>query len=339
MIRRVILSGVLAVMAVLALALPAFALPLDPPTSLTIPSVKVFQDLAEDSDRLIVFHSRITYASYTGLADTPASMTFALRLFSPDGNTLLAESSPYSFTYFQTYGYKDGVSAFYFPAADNLTWGLAYKINMLGMPPYYDPAQTYTYTLTTADYSTATGQVDSRLEMYTHIISLCDDFHDYYPDYNLKTSTDTGVVLSVYGEAYFRAVVPGIQTMCPQLFIVQSYVPEKMPITPAYDLSLQETYKETLEGSDLMTGADRLGEYMGHISGMFVFGIITFLLCIGICIYTMRKGWGLEPGLLVSAGITICGSLLLGDVLFTIVMIGGLIAAMGIMWVLFMKRA
>lgn len=337
MIKRAILSGVLAVMALFALALPAFAL--DPPTSSTIPSVMAFQDLAEPGDMTIVFHYRILYDSYTGFAATPASMTFSFRLFSPDGSTLLAQATPYTFYYFETYGYGNGVSAFYFDNATAPDWEGAYKINLLGISPYYDPPQTYTYTMTTADYSTATTQADSRLDMYTYIISVCDNFHGYYPTYNLKTSTDTGVVLSVYGEAYFRAVVPGIQTLCPQLFIVQSYVPEKMPISPAYDVSLQETYKETLAGSDLMTGADRIGEYMGHISGMFVFGIITFILCIGTCIFTMRKGWGLEPGLLVSAGLTICGSLLLGDVLFTMVMIGALIAAMGIMWVIFMKRA
>lgn len=336
MIKRVILSGILAVMAILALTIPVFAL--DPPTSMSIQSVRAFQGLVEPGDMLIVFHYRIVYASYTGITPS-ASETFIFRLFSPDGSTLLANSTPYTFPYFETNGYGDGVSAFYFTDIPEAGWGQGYRINMLGVPAYYDPPQTFIYTMTTADYSTTAGQVDSRQDMYTYIISLCDTFRNFYPDYNLKSSTDSGEVLSVYGEAYFRATIPGLQTLCPQLFIVQSYVPEKMPITPAYNMSLQETYTERLAGSDLMTGADRIGEYMGHISGMFVFGIFTFILCIGVCIFTMRKGWGLEPGLLVSAGLTICGSLLLGDVLFTVVMIGALIAAMGIMWVIFMKRA
>lgn len=334
MIKRVILSSVLAVIVVLALAMPVFAL--DPPTSLSLQSVRAFQDLAEPGDMLIVFHYRIAYATYPD--NVTASSSFIFRLFSPDGNTLLANSTPYTFPYFATKGYGDGVSAFYFSDIPEAGWGQGYQINMLGVPAYYDPPQTFTYTMTTADYSTATGQVDGRQDMYTYIISLSDAFHNFYPNYNLKTSTDSGVVLSIYGEAYFRATVPGIQALCPQLFIVQTYIPEKMPVE-TYDTSLQETYTERLAGSDLMIGADRLGEYMGHISGQFVFGIFIFVVCIGTCIFTMRKGWGLEPGLLASAGLTILGALLLGDVLFTLVMIGALIAAMGIMFVIFMKRA
>jgi hypothetical protein len=309
---------------------------LDPPSGINVPSARAFRNLVEDGDMAIVFHYEIDYG--VDIPEVLASASWIFRLYSEDGNTLLSTSTPYVFSSFNTNGYGNGVGSFYFTHTGNPGWKGLYRINLFGVPLYYNPIESFTYSMTSADYVSATTQESNRNEMFLYVLSLCDTFHGIYPTLNLASSTDVGRVLSDYGDVYFRGAVPGIQAMCPQLFFVQVYIPETMT-TEEYNLSLQETYTQRLVGTDLMRGAERIGDLLGGMSGIFVFGIFTFIVCIGSCIVTMRKGWGIEPGMLASAGLTILAALLLGDIMFTLVMVGALIAGMAIMFILFFKRA
>lgn len=315
---------------------PALAYALAAPESMSIQEARAIRNLVETGDMAVVFHYRIEYDSYAGL--TPASQTIIFRLYSANGTSLLAVSRPYVYSGFETNGYGDGVSSFYFAAADAPTWGAAYRINIFGVPAYYDPIQTMTYTMTSADYSDAVLEAASRSDLYNTVITLCDTFGTIYPEVTLKATTDSGVVLSGYGETYFRGAVPGLQTMCPALFFIQTYVPEKMAVED-YDMSLQTDYTARLVGTDIERGANRLGEWAGGIGGNVIMGLGIFIACIAVCIFTMRKGWGLEPGMLVGIGIVVLGSMLVGSFLFTLVMIIGLLAAMGIMYVFAYKKA
>ncbi len=333
--KRLLSIGLLlAVVLSLIAPLPVYAF-LDAPLSMTFQSVKAFQNVAVDGDEVIVFHYRITYAP-DDYPLTPAADSIMFRLYSSDG-TLEATSRPYVFSAFATNGYKDGVSAFYF--TESLPWEDACEINIIGVPVYFDPIPTpASYTMTIADYSTASNMTASRTGLYDEVMFLCDELISVYPSVTLKGSTDAGIVLTSSGEAYFRGAIPGVQTMCPQLFFVQIYAPTKIAVE-AYNMILQTKYTGTLEGTDLKRGMNRLGNVIGGVSGAFVLGIFVFLGCLSLCIWTMRKGWGLETGMVAGAGVVITGAVLIGDFLFTLTMIGGLIAAMGIMYVVAYKRA
>jgi hypothetical protein len=321
----------------LILAPVASVLAIDLPDNITIPSAKVYHNLAVTGDMLVVYHGKFNYDSDNGTYPTiPASSSVILR-FIADNGTILASASPYVYSPFDNSGYGDFVSGFYFEAADVPTWLGAHTINILGTPAYFSPAQTFSYTLTPSDYNSSNTTAVNQLDLYTEIIRLADVFHNIYPDVSLKSITDIGTVLSSYGEAYFKSAIPGLLELCPALFYVQVYVPEVMPVEE-YDTSLGDTYSARMVGTDLARGAERLGDKFG-VAGSFIWGIVAFSSSVFIMVKTAGKGWGIEPGLLLSGLIVILIATLFGDFMFKLMMIIGLVSAIGIMYVWALRRA
>ena len=333
--KRLFLILMLVISMAAGIAAPAYAI--DPPDSISIHSQHVYRNLAETGDMLVVFNWNWSYSdNYTGITH-PASETVMLRLYDTDGSTILATSTPYVFSPIETYGYGNNVGAFYFSAADNVTWGQAYTINIQGAPAFFSGNATYNQTLTPSDYTLETTQEANRNELYAYVMLLCDRFNTLY-DIELKTSSDSGVVLSSYGELLFRGAVDGLQTLCPQLFFIQVYIPETMEVQ-AYDTSLGTTYTNRLSGTDLENGFERLGNLMGGMSSSLAAGLLFLVGIMALCIVVARKGWPVELGIGGGILVGIVAALIVGDVMFTIVMIGSLVAAIGIFYLLTFKRS
>lgn len=326
----------IALLSILWLALPGNpALAIDLPDNMSILTAKAYQDLAETSDLFVVFHAKINYDSDNGTyPDVPASSSIVFNFISENG-TRLASSSPYIFSPFETNGYGNLVSGFYFTADEAPDWEGSHQIEIIGLPVYYSPVPTPFYKqLVTQDYEQSSEQGAA---LAIEILRLCDVFKVIYPDITLKSTTGTGTVLSPYGEAYFKSALPGLENICPSIFNVQIYTPEQIEVTP-YDTSLSETMAGHTEGSDLQRGMSRIGEKIG-VAGAFVWGILTFTGAIILCIVTYRKGWGIEPGAGVSIALVILVAVLIGDFMFNLMMIVSLIAAVGIMYVILLRRA
>lgn len=333
--RRLILLPFV-ILTLLMVASPALAF-LTAPTSMSFPSVKVFRYLVESGDVAVIFEYKCEYSTYP---DTYASNSLIFKMF--NGADLLNTDSPYPYRIFENNGYW-GVGLFYFSAADNLTWGSAYTLTLQQLPAYYDPAASVNRDINVTDYCAETTQLGNQQALYDYVMEICDRWHEDYLDgmttpISLKTATDMSIVLSAYGEAYFVNALPGLQTMCPQLFAIQTYVPTTLPVTSTYDMSLGNTYGGRMSGSDIQRGANRIGVYFS-ISGYFVLGIFIFIVAIIPPIWTQRKNWGLEPGLAISAVIVIASSILIGNTIFALVMIGTLVAAIALVYVLILKRA
>ncbi len=331
--KRILLVLLLVTSMMIGMAIPAHAI--DPPDNRSLPSINVYRHLAEDDDMLVIFNWNWDFSG--NYSDTPASASIMYRFYDTDGTTKLADGTPYVFSPIETNGYGNNIGAFYFSAADNLTWGQAYVLNIQGAPAFFSANATFNYTLTASDYTLATTQDTNRDELYTYVMLLCDRFDALY-DIELKTSSDAGVVLGPYGELLFDGAVDGIRILCPQLFFIQVYIPEIMPVQD-YDMSLQTTYTDRLVGTDFENGFERLGAFMGGMSGSLAAGLLFFVLIIALCIFTLRRGWPIELGMGGSIIIGIFAAILLGDVMFTIVMIGSLVAAMGIFYLLTFKRS
>jgi len=332
--KRGFFTVLVTLLAMLLMASPVLAYLTPPDSGMSIQSARVFRNLVTDNDSLVIFHYRIPYD--TPPTEASASDSIAFRLYDTDGTTLLKTSTPYVFASFETNGYGDGVSAVY-SENSTLTWDGSHKIVIEGLPLHYDDLPPATYTLTSADFADTDVRLTNRANLYLYVMGICDTFKTIYSDIVLKSSTDAATVLSEYGESYFRNAVVGIQSMCPQLFYAQTYIPEVMAVEP-YDLSLPDAYAIRLVGTDVHRGATRLGDEIG-VGAHFLFAILTFVSAIGMCIFTMRKGWGLEPGMVAAFCIGLIAALLVGDVLFGIVMIVSLLAGIGIMFVFFQKRA
>jgi hypothetical protein len=343
--RKYLLSVVMAMVALLILASPAFAY-IATPAIFDIVDVRVFRNLAETGDSLYVFEYRISdnagvYNSTGNYSDTPAIDSWQFRLFDVDGTTLKATSTPYVYPYFESNGYGMGVSSFYFGASDNASaWGNAVIVNMLGSPSYYSPAISYSYPpLAASNYMTANITSDSQDALASYVLLLSDRLSSNYniAGLELKASTDTAIVLSQYGENYFRGAISNLQVLCPQLFYVQVYTPEQMPTN--YDMSMATTYGSRVGSEDLDEGFAALGSWMGGLPGPVSAGFVMLALTIGLCYWAIKKDWGMEAGLGMSAIVGLFFALVVGDLLFTVLMIGGLLAGMGIVYILIFKRA
>ena len=337
----VIIPSLLLILMTLVITVPS-ALGLELPSSMEIPAnyVKVFRNLVETGDMLYVFEYNIAFTSDNFSDNISASESFIFRLYDTDNVTVLATATPYAFPFFDTNGYSHGVSGFYFANADTKpAWGSAVKIELYGLPTYFTPAQSCNYTLTASNYTSSTTQEANQTALYNYILLETDRLTKFYDDTGviLQGTSDTGMVLSNYGENYFRGAIPGIQTLCPSLFYIQVYVPTRMDSATSYNMSLGDTYTARHATSDFGKGFTRIGEAMG-VSGAFAGAGICFVLCIVVCIYFNKKGWSTEFGMFISAIICTFFAVTLGNIVFTVLMIIALLAAMGLVWMFLLKR-
>jgi hypothetical protein len=335
------MKKLLAILAALILVLvPVATFALTPPDNLSFQEVRVFRNLANTGEMLVVFHARVAYAAYP---TTPASGSIIFRMY--DGTDLLAVSRPYAYASFETNGYGDIISAFYLSDNESPAWGGSYTLNIQGAPAYYSPDVTLSYTLSSSDYSSAVDTSDAQLDLYNTIMSILGDFVTIYPDVNLKASVGDTIVLTSYGESYLRGAIPGIQIMCPQLFYVMSYVPAEISTGSSYNMTLQTQYTARLDTpvagggtSDLKRGANRLGSWLG-VSGSFALGVATWIGCLILIMYISKKGHGMEAGLFASALIMAGAAMLVGSMVFTVFMVMGIIATIAFFFTQVWKRS
>jgi len=301
--------------------------------AITLHSIHAFRNTAIDGDMVVIFHWQWTSDNNSSL---PASSTILLEYVSENG-TILASAIPYVFPLFDDNGYGQAVNGFYL--SSNETWGEASVLRIKGLasifqPPFAISPPLFEYTLQSADYSASTAQDDSWEEIQTYILQTIDILKTVYTDVTLKT----GSTLSDYGEAYFESTIPGLLQICPILFNVQVVIPTTMAVTP-YDMSLQSQYSGRLEGTDLERGANRLGDKIG-VSGSVIWGLLTFVACTWLTVWlTKRKNFPIEACLVVSTGIVTGMAVLIGDLIFTVSLVGALVATIGISWALLGKRA
>jgi hypothetical protein len=333
--KRLIIIPVILIVALLIVS-PVYAI--EPPSNKSIPDVKVFRNLLEAGDSLYVFEYELAYAS-DNYSNTPASESFIFRIYDVDGVTKLADVKPYAFPLFESNGYGTGCSSFYFAADDDApAWGGAAKIELYGWPAYFDTLQQVDYTLVDDDYTDSTSQDDNRDDLKEYVLLLADRLEADYQDVSvvLKTSSDSDIILSQDGETYFRGTILGLRALCPELFYIQVYIPEIMPTS--YNMTMQDTYTARLAVDDLGDGFTNLGAVMGT-TGAFAASAIWAVLSIVICILTSRKGWGIEIGFVASAIMLTFFAIIVGDVLFTILMIIALAGGIGIVYLVLLKRA
>jgi len=325
---------ILSLLILILVAMPGIPARAEDPSdaTITIQDVITYRNLGESGDMLIIGHYRWT----TGNASaTPASSAVTIRLVSSNGTTVAAVA-PYVYGPFDDDGWGDIVFSFYL--TDNATWGESSEIQIVGLPAYFTSPPTLNYTMGAGDYSTENStEAFQRAVMNTYILNMCDILRAIYPDVELKSISETGMVLSSYGEAYFGSVINELQTLCPALYFLQTYVPEAIAVQ-AYDMTTGANYTLRLAGTDLMLGFTRVGSYI-NVSGYVVAGALIFVACIVIIILCMRRGWPLELPLAIDTAVICAGALLFGDLLFTVIMIIGLIAIMGVAYAVVGKRA
>ena len=338
--KKLGISVALALLASILVVSPVLAGSLSAPSNLTVEDSKVFRNLIHAGDILYVFEFEIEFPS-DNYSTTPASDTIMFRLYDADNTTqVLMTSVPYVYAFFESNGYGRGVSSFYFAEGDTKpTWGDEVNIEIYPSPTQFEATDSGNKVVSPDRYVSETTQEANRDVLRDYVLLLSDRLEAAYQDTGivLKSSTDSGIMLSPYGETYFRGAINGLQALCPQLFYIQTYIPEKITVQ-SYNMSLADTYAGRLATDDLGKGFSRAGDVIG-VSGQAAAAIIVFGATFGLCIWTSKKQWGVEIGMVGGLIIAIFMSLIMGNVVFTVLMIGSLVAIMGIVWLLLLKRA
>lgn len=240
--RISILSAIL--LAVVLSATPVYADTAYPDGDPTIESFNVYRNLLETGDMLLLIYSNIPYDA--PVPDDPVTETYIWRMIDTDNVTELGSTVGYAF---QDRGYGYNVCSMYWDA-DNVTnlgivWGTEYTIRLSGNPAAFDTPRTYNFSLSSTDYTSSTTTANVREEMGTRIISVATELNikwALHSDYYLTLEIETGTVLSIYGEAFFRGAILGLQGMCPQIF---RFVVTDMDVTAR---EWEEDYTANLTG-------------------------------------------------------------------------------------------
>lgn len=287
--KRFRLGILLALLAALLLsATPAYADTPDPDSSPTIEEINIYRNLRETGDWLAIIYANIPYAT---LPDLPVTQTFIWRLIDTDNVTEFGSTIGYAYND-DGYGYNG--CSLYLTAAEvtalGMVWGTSYTIRLSGNPAAFDTPPVYNFTINAGDYSSLTVPADVRAELAARVLAIAADLDNKWglaSAYSLLTQNETATVLSIYGEAFFRGAIHGLQAMAPTVFSV---------IIREIDLPAREwdpEYSENLTGQWGGTWADTAQE-----AGKVLFGTDYDLLSI-IMLLVM------------------CGGLMVGNVMLT----------------------
>lgn len=176
----------------------------------------IWRNVLETGDMLVVVYENTPYA--TTPTDFDYSEAFVWRFFDTDGTTELAQALGYDYN---ENGYGYNVIGFYFAAADAPAWDQNYFITLSGTPAAFATPPTYTFEVTSSDYSSLTAQADVQVDIAARVLLLGADLDNKWGltvDTSLLSETETGTVLSIYGEAFFRGALYGLQAYAPNAF-------------------------------------------------------------------------------------------------------------------------
>lgn len=222
----------------------AFADTPDPDTDPTVDRIRVYRNLLETGDVFIIFLADIPYATWP---DTPVTETFIWQLIDTDGTTVLGSTTGYAYN---NDGFNYNVYSMYFDAADALVWETAYTIRLSGNPAVFLAPPSYNFTIAASDYTNLVTSSDNQAALAVEVLYLANDLNTKWgleTDYRLTLETETGTVLSIYGEDVFRGAAYGIQGLAPAAF---RFVISNITAT---DRSWNTTYVTDLEDQWLGT--------------------------------------------------------------------------------------
>lgn len=279
----------------LLLAVPALAT--DPPDAdPTLTSIYANVNLRETGDVLIYGEYNIPY---TTLPDESATSTYNLQLIGTDNATILGLIVPFAQL---DRGYNENAFSFYFTAADNLTADQSYIIRISQNPAYFNNPESYDYAMPLATWTSASSQEDNRAELVLNVITIAQRLQNTYSTDSLVLleSGAGGTVLSdPVGETYFRGVIYGLQTMAPDLFLVQVYdfeTADRLWTTAEFD-----TYATRFSGDWVGTTTANTSATFGMTTPTLMGLIFGMPIILGAIIISAIKFKRIEPGYLVAA--------------------------------------
>ena len=209
------------------------------------------------------------------------------------------------------------------------------KIRIAGNPSYFssltEGVNMKTKTLTEANWVKGSSMALTRTYLADWCVILAETFEDSWGEIVLLTESDK---LNTTGKLLFEEAIPGLQSICPEIFQVSSSYPDEPE--PAGNATFQNTLLGNM-GDRLSGVLDGLGETVFGREGMGVFiggiglAILYFILAGRIFIAT-----GSVPGAVAVSIPFLIGGNLIGILPLTITFIAAFIVVLmfGITFVL-----
>lgn len=269
------------------------------PDSTPTATTYVFRNLIESGDQLYVVYANIPYAATPTELESDA---FIWRLIDTDGTSVLGQTTGYPFN---DSGYGYNVYSFYFSSAEAPTWDQAYTVRLTGNPAIFDTPPTYDYTLDSGDFSSAASDTPTqRTELGNRIILMAQNLDIQWgltTTTTLLSETETGTVLSINGEAFFRNAILGLQAMAPQIFSFESGTVSNTDRTwsSAYATNISTQYAGTWVGTAQSAGASFFGKSYDLISIIIILAAV--IAAIAANFWIAKSAWlGMIDGSVVA---------------------------------------
>jgi hypothetical protein len=264
-----LVSYVILLLSVFSSAIPVYA-DTAQPNSVTLDSPKVFRDLIQTDDMLVVIPYNI---AYTVLPNLDIDRTFIFRLLDTDNVTELGACLAYPA---YTRGYGKGVVSMYFDNVTAPAWGLNYPIRVDENPSAFTSPVYFNFSLNAGDYSVVHTKEANQGALYSEVIRQAQSLSVTW-SVALTDNSGGSTVLSALGENYFRNAIPALDTLCPRLFYIQVTSPVYTKRTWSYTFA--NLLSNTFSGTFMMTGEQGLADLFG-IGRQTMWGIVTLLLCV-----------------------------------------------------------
>lgn len=285
---RIFIALLLAIVALVSFALPVFADQADPDSTPSVDSINIYRNLLETDDRFIVIYSNIPYAT---TPDATVSQAFTWQLIDTDGVTVLGQTTGYAYN---DNGYGYNVFGFYFSAADALVWNQLYTIKLLGNPAIFDTPSEYNYPVALADYTTLTDSTENKQALALQLLTMAADLDIAWglsSSASLLYESESGTVLSIYGEAFYRGAIYGVQALAPEAFrlVVMDIDADDRTWTSGFSDNLTTQFAGTWIEAAKTGGGTIFGLGYDLTSIIIVFG-----LCVGVLILNLwlsRDNW------------------------------------------------
>lgn len=299
----------------------------DPDDTPTIQNTYIYRNCIETGDYLAIILENTPYDTSPTDYTYPEAYTWSL--LDTDGSTEIGQAQGHAYN---DYGYGYNVIGFYFSADEAPEWDQAYKFRLAQTPSAFDAPQQWIFDITSPGYSTLNATSDVKIDIAAKILLIASDLDNKWGldvDYSLVSQTETGDVLSIYGEAFFRGALYGCQAYAPNAFqlvienISDDYLSDREWNTE-YSTNLSQQHSGTSFGDAMDAGNQGLG------TDYNLFGLLITLVVLGVlwggCVMISGDWWG---------SIAICSGPL---VIFTRMGMFGmgelaLIAAIGWLWI------
>lgn len=275
----------------------------NPPDALQIKSVQAFRHLIESDDMLIILHYNIHYDIPEDQPDLLASKTFLFRLFS-SGNETLGSSVPYPF---YNDGYDEGCASLYWAASEAPTWAGNQTLRLEGNPTKFSDPPITTHTMQPNDYNSLIDPDQIKDDFKHYIFEIADSLEiNWGTESDLYTYTQAEMVLSELGEAYFTNAIPGLRSMCPDLFsvkLIQPNIEEQV-----YTQDQADEYAHRFDDTPVGDFTDALGDFFGGVGSQTITSMLMMVALLGVVVLTAIKHQRVSPGFLIGFPVLLIGA-------------------------------